>query len=100
MKIDSNRQTGDTDATSRLEKTGKADRAKHGKGTAPSSQDRVEVSDDAKLLNDALKAVQDSSDVRPDVVERAKKLLESGELGKDSHKLADRLIGEMLKKKP
>lgn len=100
MKIDPNRPAGDTDATSRLDKTGQAERAKTGTGPAMTSKDRVEVSADAKLLNDALKAAQDSSDIRPDVVERAKTLLESGELGRDSHALADRLIGGMLKKKP
>jgi flagellar biosynthesis anti-sigma factor FlgM len=102
MKIDQNR-TADTNATDRLNKalqTEKADKAsKPGTTATTKTGDRVEMSDDARLMQTALDAVKKAPDVRPEAVERARKLMESGELGNDAHKLADSIIDDLLKQK-
>jgi anti-sigma28 factor (negative regulator of flagellin synthesis) len=61
------------------------------------STDRVEVSSDAKLMGAALKAATEVSSVRADVVEAMKQKLAAGEIGKDSGRLADRIIDDLLK---
>jgi flagellar biosynthesis anti-sigma factor FlgM len=58
--------------------------------------DRFEKSPDAKLAEMAVRAVANSPDIRPEVVERAKQKLMSGELGSDTERLADRLIDSLL----
>ena len=102
MKIDQNRQSADTNATDRLNKalqTEKADKAsKAGTTGTTKTGDRVEMSDDAKLMTSALDAAKKAPEVRPEAVERAKKLLESGQLGADAGKLADSIIDDLLKK--
>lgn len=97
MKIDGNRQAGatsDAEATRRLDKALKTERAAVERQTDKS--DRVEVSKDAQLMTSALKAAQDAPAVRQDVVERARQALNNGEVGKDSRKLADKLIDTLL----
>src|SRR6266511_850672 len=59
--------------------------------------DRIDVSSDALLLNSAVRAANEAPAVRPEVVERAKQKLLSGELGADANRLANRLIDHMLK---
>ena len=61
------------------------------------STDRVEVSSDAKLMASALKAATEPTTVRADVVEAMKQKLAAGEIGKDSGRLADRIIDDLLK---
>ncbi len=58
--------------------------------------DAVQVSDEARLRAEALKAAQEAPAIRPDVVARGKALLESGSLGSDPAALADRLIEAFL----
>jgi flagellar biosynthesis anti-sigma factor FlgM len=98
MKIDANRIPANADAAQKVEtKTAErtsADRA----AKSDQKTDRVEVSSDARLMTSALKAANEAPAVRQDVVERMRKLLESGELGKDSAKLADKLIDDLLGK--
>ena len=99
MKIDANRIPGQAEATRKTEAT-KTDRAttdRAAKSETPKA-DRVEVSEDARLMTSALKAANDAPAVRQDLVERMRKLLESGELGKDSAKVADKLIDHLLNK--
>jgi flagellar biosynthesis anti-sigma factor FlgM len=96
IKIDGNRPTGDADATHRVGTSRTQERVAQERTAVQG--DRVEVSKDAQLMTSALKAAQESSAIRHDVVERMRKLLESGELGKDSGKLADALIDHMLNK--
>jgi flagellar biosynthesis anti-sigma factor FlgM len=96
IKIDANRPTGDAEATRQAGRTPDrtaADRAAVDRTSTKT--DRVEVSRDAQLMTRALKAAGDSSAIRHDVVERMRRLLDSGELGKDSSKLADALIDHM-----
>jgi flagellar biosynthesis anti-sigma factor FlgM len=96
IKIDGNRPAGDADATYKVGTPRTQDRVSSDRSTLQG--DRVEVSKDAQLMTSALKAAQESSPIRHDVVERMRKLLDSGELGKDSGKLADALIDHMLNK--
>jgi flagellar biosynthesis anti-sigma factor FlgM len=68
-------------------------------GNAPQG-DRVEVSDDAKkvqqIVAEAVKAASTAPEVRQDKVERAKALLASGELGSDHEALASSIIDDLL----
>jgi flagellar biosynthesis anti-sigma factor FlgM len=101
MKIDGNRTPGNADATRRLETPKTVERTGTDRATAKTDNqktDRVEVSSDARLMTSALKAANDAPAIRQDAVERARKLLESGELGKDSAKVADKLIDDLLGK--
>jgi flagellar biosynthesis anti-sigma factor FlgM len=61
--------------------------------------DRVELSSDAALAQAAVKAVDEAPDVRADLVERMKKALAAGDVGKDAHALAETLIDRMLDEK-
>jgi len=61
-----------------------------------SGGDRVNLSSDARLMSSAVRAAETAPDVRPDVVERARQKLASGELGRDTLKLADRIIDSLL----
>jgi len=96
IKIDANRVTGETESTRRVGTGRTQERTSTDRSSVQG--DRVEVSKDAKLMTSALKAANDSSTVRHDVIERMRRLLDSGELGKDSSKLADALIDHMLNK--
>jgi flagellar biosynthesis anti-sigma factor FlgM len=100
IKIDANRSTADAEAArqvaGRTPDRASTDRAAIDRSSART--DRVEVSRDAQLMTRALKAAGDSSAIRHDVVERMRRLLDSGELGKDSTRLADALIDHMLNK--
>ncbi len=60
------------------------------------SADQVSLSAGVKLANSAAAAAGQTSDVRPEVVARAKALLASGELGNDPARLADALIDHAL----
>ncbi len=96
MKIDSYRQPGDIDRASRPEPTAPIDRPSGGRATGAPTSDRVEVSPDARLLSEAVKAAENHSGIRQDVVERMRRLKDSGELGQDAGALADSLIDAML----
>jgi flagellar biosynthesis anti-sigma factor FlgM len=67
--------------------------------TARKTGDRVELSSDAALANAAAKAAADAPDIRPEIVERMKKALATGELGRDAEALAESLIDRMLDEK-
>jgi hypothetical protein len=58
--------------------------------------DRVELSADARLAESAVRAASKVSEIRPDVVERARAKLAAGELGADVLQLADRMIDSLL----
>lgn len=63
---------------------------------AKSSTDQIRVSAEAQLANEAVKRASDASDIRPEVVARAKKLFEAGLVGNDPHAIADALIKSAL----
>ncbi|MGE3178973.1 MAG: flagellar biosynthesis anti-sigma factor FlgM [Vicinamibacterales bacterium] len=93
MKIEGNRPSFDP-SLDRVDQKKTADAA--AADAARLSADRIRVSAEAQLANDAVKAATDSSDVRPEVVERAKKLLDAGRIGQDAGAIADALIKSSL----
>jgi negative regulator of flagellin synthesis FlgM len=97
MKIDSNRPSLDHAALQRLERAA-AEAPKQATAGKAASGDTVQVSADAALANDAVKAASESPDIRADLVERMRALLASGELGSDAGALADSLIDSMIDK--
>jgi hypothetical protein len=58
--------------------------------------DAVRLSGDLKLADEAVRAASVSTDVRADLVARARALLQSGELDRDVAGLADRIIDSLL----
>ena len=101
MRIDKNGTEVDavgtvrTDATqgSPTSQARRAERAEQ----APAS-DHVQLSPGAALASQAIKAAEASPDIRPDVVARARALLDAGELGADPLRLADALIDKTIQK--
>ena len=65
------------------------------RGAPPSGSDAVQLSDDVRLADEAVKAASAASDVRADAVARARALLEQGQLGADLERLADRIIDSL-----
>lgn len=65
------------------------------RGAPPSGSDAVQLSDDVRLADEAVKAASEVPDVRPDAVARARALLEQGQLGADLGRLADRIIDSL-----
>jgi flagellar biosynthesis anti-sigma factor FlgM len=99
MKIEPHRPgAAEADASQRVE--AQARRTPRAEEASSPQGDRVEVSDDAKkvqqLVAEAVKSVSNAPEVRQDKVERAKELLASGELGKDHQKLASAIIDDLL----
>jgi flagellar biosynthesis anti-sigma factor FlgM len=95
MKIDSNRPEFDTTPAGKVEAT-RTNELKAGVKAHPSVSDKVSVSSGAQLANNAIEAAKKASDVRAEVVDRARALLASGKLGNDSKRLADALINGLL----
>jgi flagellar biosynthesis anti-sigma factor FlgM len=100
MKIEGQQHPLDTaDAARRSEAVRQSEAAAGAPSTgAGKPVDSVSLSDDARLLTDAMKAAGEAPDIRQDVVERMRKLLEAGEIGKDSTAMAERLIDHLLEK--
>lgn len=95
MKIEGNRPNHEASATQRLDgiRNGRSGQA----ATAGGRQgDRVQLSPDAALAQSALQAAGQTPAIRQDVVERARKALDAGQIGNDPERLADRLIDQML----
>ena len=100
MKIDANRSNLDSAALQRLDRAAAEAAKQAGQKTGDKAAgDRVALSADAALATDALKAIQDSPDIRLELVERMRKLMADGELGANVEALADSLIDNMLDKK-
>lgn len=96
MKIDSNRTGLDSLGTV---KTDAADTAAPSTAERPgiaAPSDQVQFSSGAQLAGAAARAAEDAPDVRPEAVERAKALLESGRLGADPFALADAIIDRVI----
>ena len=97
MKIDSQSPNFDPAVkTARTEGTTAADSTGVGRTAAGTQADAVSLSPDAQLAAKAIAAATGTSDVRPEVVERAKALLASGELGNDPVRLADAIIDRTI----
>ena len=63
--------------------------------TAPA--DRVQVSDQARLLSAAVQAAHAAPDSSEAAIERARAKRDRGELGRDAERLADKLIDSLLR---
>jgi anti-sigma28 factor (negative regulator of flagellin synthesis) len=76
-----------------------ADRGRSGRSEhpAPASADRVDVSDQARLLSAAVQAAQEAPDSSEAAIERARQKRDRGELGRDAERLADKLIDSLLR---
>jgi flagellar biosynthesis anti-sigma factor FlgM len=96
MKIEGNNPNPDSAAAKRLERSTQEQATGVPADTGKQGGDRVQLSSDAALANDAVKAASSAPDVRRDVVERMKKALAAGEVGNDPDALAERLIDGML----
>jgi flagellar biosynthesis anti-sigma factor FlgM len=99
MRIDGNRPNSDEIAAQKLERAlAEGGRAASGAPQRTAGGDRVELSADAALAQEAVKAAAEGEAIRPEVVERARRLLAEGKLGSDAHALADSLIESMLER--
>jgi len=96
MKIEGNRPNFDTPATDRIDARRGVNPTAKDATSATDGNDQVRVSSDVQLANTAIQAATRASDVRPDVVERAKALLADGKIGADPQALADTLIDRAL----
>lgn len=97
MKIQGNRP----DEVTSSSQTQAAERTRGGRtdGAAPAPpepQDRVEVSSDARLAEQAVRAAHEAPDIRADKVEQARQKLAAGQVGNDVDRLADKLIDSLL----
>ena len=97
MRIDPNQPAVETGASDRIGGSGdKSPRV----GIQGGAADRVEVSDDLKrvqrIVADVVQDMAATPKVRQDVVDRARALLASGELGRDSSALADAIINDLI----
>jgi flagellar biosynthesis anti-sigma factor FlgM len=94
MRIQGERpeNVGQTAPTTDRGRTGRSDQA-----GAPATADRVQVSDQARLLSAALKAAHEAPDTSEAAIERARQKRASGELGRDAERLADKLIDSLLR---
>lgn len=95
MKIEGRSPNAEALANQRLEqaRAGRSGSAERGGET---SGDRVNLSDEAQLVNDVFRAAQNAPAIRQDLVERAQRKLAAGEIGNDPMRLADRLIDHLL----
>ena len=61
------------------------------------SADRVQVSEQARLLSAAVQAAHAAPDSSEAAIERARAKRDRGELGQDAERLADKLIDSLLR---
>ena len=96
MKIQGNRPDNDAAIAqnTRVERPEADTRA--AAGVRVGQGDRVALSAEAALASSAAKAAAELPEVRMDLVNRMRELMERGELGADAEALADRLIDGML----
>lgn len=95
MKIDNNRANFDAIGTVKNDDQANATKGA-GRAESAAGADKVKFSDDLQFAKAVIRAATLSPDVRPEVVARAKALLETGRLGGDPHKLADALIDKTI----
>jgi flagellar biosynthesis anti-sigma factor FlgM len=99
MKIEGNNPGADALAARKLERAQADSKDVTAPEGARHSGDRVELSADAALAGAAIKAAGEGPEIRPDVVERMKKALADGQIGRDTNALAESLIDRMLEEK-
>ena len=84
-----------TEQTGRAGETGATAAKTTGPAAGPSG-DTVRISDDVQFVRSALERANAQPEIRPEVVQRMRELIERGELGADAEKLADALIDRWL----
>ena len=101
MRIDGNRPNADTAAAQnqKVDKAAADASRQAASGRTTASGDRVAVSSDAALANAAVKAANETPEIRTELVDRMRSLMKAGQLGNDAGKLADSLIDSMLGQK-
>lgn len=95
MRIDQKQGASELNGPGSTEKVGTDGTGRTGQGSRSARTDSVEVSSDARLLNQALKAASEGTGIRQDRVDEMRKKLAAGELGDDANRLADRLIDDL-----
>ncbi len=95
MRIDQKQGGIELNGPGSAERVGTDGPGRAGQGSRSSRTDSVEVSSDARLLNQALTAASEGTGIRQDRVEEMRKKLAAGELGNDAGRLADRLIDDL-----
>ncbi len=91
MKIEQNRANLDTVGGVRQEAV-RDERAATDRTAAGGAGDQVRLSTTGQLAAAAAAAAEQAPDVRSEAVARARKLLASGDLGRNAERLADALI--------
>lgn len=98
MKIHGDNSSALTGAADQIGKT-----ADQGAATAPrttvagSRADQVTLSPEAKLMQTLTEQAGTAPEIRQDVVDRMRALLDSGAIGNDADKLADSIIDDWTK---
>lgn len=98
MKIEGHRPAQESEATGASQRASGEHRVQRSGVERPAEKprDRVDVSPDAQLMSAALAATENAPVIRTELVERLRQKLNAGEVGRDSGKLADRLIDDLL----
>jgi negative regulator of flagellin synthesis FlgM len=99
MKIEGNNPGPESAAAKKLERAQNEASRPGTPGTPATAGDRVELSPDAALAHEAVKAAASAPEIRQDLVDRMRKALAAGELGNDPKALADRIIGSLIDEK-
>lgn len=95
MRIDQKQSATELNGPGSTERVGTDGPGRAGQGSRTAKTDSVEVSSDARLMNQALRAASEGTGIRQDRVDAVRKKLEAGELGNDANRLADRLIDDL-----
>lgn len=98
MRIDHKGITPGTASLESTERTEADKRTDKAAGPARGAGDSVQLSSDAHLLHQALKAAADLPATRADKVAAVRQKLAAGEVGHDAGRLADRLIDNLLER--
>jgi flagellar biosynthesis anti-sigma factor FlgM len=97
MRIHGERPESSVPGNAPVAERGRATRSDGSTSHSADRADRVQVSEDARLLNAAVQAAANAPETSETAVERARQKLMSGELGRDAERLADKLIDHLLR---
>jgi flagellar biosynthesis anti-sigma factor FlgM len=92
MKIEPNGPQVDAGALQRLDRAATDEQTRATTARTTKQGDRVELSSDAAVAAMAVKAANETPEIRAELVEEMRRLMKSGDLGKDAGALADSLI--------
>lgn len=95
MRVEGSRPNSETASAQRLEPVRPARTARTDHSVEP-PQDHLNLSPSAQFVLTATKAVEEIPAIREEIVERVRQKLASGEVGQDTHRLAERMIEHLL----